>query len=568
MLAVRVEYLTGRAVATAFDDRREAEWPPHPARLFSAMVAAWAEEDPPSADEKAALEWLEEQDAPLLTASDADTRLALQTFVPVNDSTVVGEPRGEQRLVRQVEQLEVEVAEEEGRDDQAKTEKDRDRHRRQLEKARQRLVKARAELTALRTAALAADPNPPAVAMAMAAQMLPDRRTRQPRYFPSVTPHDPTVWFTWETSPAPNIRSALVGLLGRVTRLGHSSSLVSCVVSDNAPPPTLVPTERGHQILRVPERGQLRRLETDFELHRGLEPRVLPCRFQRYGPPELAPSPAPSSNFAGDWIVLERVGGPRLDSTWTARLATTIRRALQCYAEQPPNPALCGHEADGRPLERPHLAILPLPNVGHAHADGAILGVALNLPASLDDGERASVFSAIASWERKSRQLDADDEAPALRVALGRAGVLELSRVVWGEPRRHTLQSHTWAKRARSWVSATPIALDRNPGDLYSIDSGKAEEAHREAAATIARACINIGLPTPAAVTVLPSITMPGVAKARQFPPFPSEPGKVRRVKVHAVVRFHEPVLGPIVLGAGRFLGMGLMRPFDDGETT
>jgi CRISPR-associated protein Csb2 len=117
-------------------------------------------------------------------------------------------------------------------------------------------------------------------------------------------------------------------------------------------------------------------------------------------------------------------------------------------------------------------------------------------------------------------------------------------------------------------VSATPIALDRNPGDLYSIDSGQAEEAHREAAATIARACINIGLPTPAAVTVLPSITMPGVAKARQFPPFPTEPGKVRRVKVHAVVRFHEPVLGPVVLGAGRFLGMGLMRPFDNGETT
>ena len=39
MFAIRVECLTGRYVATAYDDRSRAEWPPHPARLFSALVA-------------------------------------------------------------------------------------------------------------------------------------------------------------------------------------------------------------------------------------------------------------------------------------------------------------------------------------------------------------------------------------------------------------------------------------------------------------------------------------------------------------------------------------------------
>ena len=32
MLALRIELLTGRYVATAYDDRNTAEWPPHPAR--------------------------------------------------------------------------------------------------------------------------------------------------------------------------------------------------------------------------------------------------------------------------------------------------------------------------------------------------------------------------------------------------------------------------------------------------------------------------------------------------------------------------------------------------------
>src|SRR5690606_13655907 len=46
-MAVAVELLTGRYVATRFNDRDRPEWPPHPGRLFSAAVAAWAEADEP-----------------------------------------------------------------------------------------------------------------------------------------------------------------------------------------------------------------------------------------------------------------------------------------------------------------------------------------------------------------------------------------------------------------------------------------------------------------------------------------------------------------------------------------
>ena len=41
MLALRIEYLTGTAVAQRRTDRSQPEWPPHPDRVFSALVAAW-----------------------------------------------------------------------------------------------------------------------------------------------------------------------------------------------------------------------------------------------------------------------------------------------------------------------------------------------------------------------------------------------------------------------------------------------------------------------------------------------------------------------------------------------
>ena len=47
MFAIAIELLAGRYTATRFNDRAEPEWPPHPARLFSAMVAAWADSDDP-----------------------------------------------------------------------------------------------------------------------------------------------------------------------------------------------------------------------------------------------------------------------------------------------------------------------------------------------------------------------------------------------------------------------------------------------------------------------------------------------------------------------------------------
>ena len=45
-LSLVIEYLTGYAVATDAANREQAEWPPHPARVFMALAAAHFETEP------------------------------------------------------------------------------------------------------------------------------------------------------------------------------------------------------------------------------------------------------------------------------------------------------------------------------------------------------------------------------------------------------------------------------------------------------------------------------------------------------------------------------------------
>ena len=89
MLALEIELLTG-VYRAALPDNSGAEWPPHPERVFSALVQAWGDggHDP---TERAALEWLESLPAPCIRADptqDCDRRSAPIVFVPPND------PRG------------------------------------------------------------------------------------------------------------------------------------------------------------------------------------------------------------------------------------------------------------------------------------------------------------------------------------------------------------------------------------------------------------------------------------------------------------------------------------------
>src|SRR5690606_32175173 len=77
-----------RAVATAWHERTSAEWPPHPQRLYSALVATHFELGL-GKDSEAALLWLESLPPPEIRATGTPwLRDTLSHWVPVNDEAV------------------------------------------------------------------------------------------------------------------------------------------------------------------------------------------------------------------------------------------------------------------------------------------------------------------------------------------------------------------------------------------------------------------------------------------------------------------------------------------------
>lgn len=559
MFALEVTLLTGRYVATAFDRRGLAEWPPHPARLFSALVDAHFDGSGGTVDERRALEWLEELGAPHIRASEAARRDIATVFVPINDAWVVSSVDDEAR-----ELDDARVAIEAARAAKAKN----------VAALEKKLAKAEARFSENVRKAIA--PVPPGKegkdGPSRAVSLLPDRRERQPRTFPSVTPVEPRFVFSWPTATASaSQRAVLDAIAARVVRLGHSSSLVTVRVDEKPTESTWMPDETGEVVgkdeettLRTVTTGQLAALDESFARHASEPGRVMPANFQRYVRPRAVRSThAPTTAFTQEWIILRRSdtlakGGrnPRLPSTRAVDVARAVRNALLAsYGSDAPE-ILSGHRVPGVPTNRAHLAIVPLPFVGHDRADGAILGVAVIVPNAVSADERQAVYRALSAW-RKNARAEYGGELPIL---LGRAGILRLE-IVEDEPVQMNLKPRTWCERSRIWSSVTPVALDRNPGELRSANPEKEAAAYADAEATIATACGHIGLPRPVRVTATPSAPFAGGDKARAFPPYAPGRPPTQRVLIHATIEFEQAVEGPILLGAGRYLGLGLFRP-------
>lgn len=553
MLAIEVNFLTGRFVATAHHDRRAAEWPPHPARLFSALVAAWADDDAPSLEERQALEWLEAQDPPSIAASEAAARKVLTNFVPVNDTAVIRTSWYDRRA-SEVGRLmdEIDAASE---DSSAKSAK-------QAERLDGKLTKARDVSDQV---ANVGKTNPDE-----AVKLLPDHRGKQAREFPSVTPDKPRVTYIWAgVETAPETAGALDGLLGRVTRLGHSSSLVSCRLTSDPPEPICEPGSMGEP-LRSVRRGQLAALEREHDRHEAVKPRSLPFRAVRYRPVETdASGDHLRPDTAGHLVVFEfRPSSRRFPATRAVKIASTLRDAVFHHAEDPIPEGLSGHRDDGSPVPLPHVGFLPLPYVGYAHADGRIMGASVSIPDSLDEPSRRAVLRAIGTWESEAgAESTARSDQYRLRLVMGRSGDVDMKRLTGFEPTLDTLRTKTWSRPTRRWVSATPVALPTNPGPLSTGTAAARAKAWAKAEQAVVDSCRHVGLPEPSAVTVSLDPFIRGVRPAAHFPAF-RQRGRdgqpVARRLVHVSVIFDQPVAGPLALGAGRYFGLGLMRPTRD----
>lgn len=275
--------------------------------------------------------------------------------------------------------------------------------------------------------------------------------------------------------------------------------------------------------------------------------RPTPGRWQGYARP-AAPESAtvPHSVFDPHFVVLA-ISGRRTSLPATLKLTAALRGLLMRNCpQQPPPEWFSGHRPDGRPTSEPHLALAPLPFVGAEHADGRIMGLALILPKQLDKAEAGSCLEPIlhdlatglprshrlfsGEWIECQVELDTRERPPK------------------------NLDSGTWTEASKVWASVTPVVLNRH------FDG---EDRWRQAAKSVKDACQHIGLPRPSEVLLHPVSLVEGAPHARDFPQLTRKRDGGRQSHSHAVLIFNEPVLGPLLVGAGRFRGYGLCRPVD-----
>lgn len=120
-----------------------------------------------------------------------------------------------------------------------------------------------------------------------------------------------------------------------------------------------------------------------------------------------------------------------------------------------------------------------------------------------------------------------------------------------------TLDPDNWRGPAKVWSTVTPILLDRFPKPRYGVQD------------ILDASCERIGLPRPVKIEHGPYPHLDGVPPVPEFRLL-RRPGDRPRWAVHATLTFASSVVGPLLLGAGRYFGLGLLRPTkekqDDGR--
>ncbi len=454
-MLLRLTFPSGRYYAARAEEPSRPEWPPHPGRLYSALVAAaYRSGSGMTATRRAALEWLEQQPPPHIAAPHADLTAAPLCYVPPGDIRGQKGGKGEERYEHGL------------------------------------------------------------------------HRWRQPRHFPSaVILGDPCVWYGWELDPEARVFDHLTAIAAGITHLGTSHSMAVVALQPGHLPlaATFVPDPGGKEFLRVPVPGRLSELDAIFAGHLGVRRPIPACepliayRTLQHHPIEVEP---PRLEF----IVL-RLSGLPLDVDRAAELARALRRAVMAVLGDQAPEAVHGHGPS-----QEHVAWLPLPDVGHPHAAGRILGLGVGLPRDLPPEPRATLLSALA-------RLD------GVRLADGRRA--ELAPLAPAEPRPLTLLPRTWIGPSATWSTVTPVVLDRPP---------KRPETSRLQQALI-ESLIHAGCPSPETLELSPFSRFTGAPAALRVP---SPDGKPR---FHATLRFDRPLTGPLIAGRQRFFGVGLFRP-------
>jgi CRISPR-associated protein Csb2 len=459
--AIEVEFLEPRYDASRHDDNHhlESEWPPHPARLFNALVSI---AEVGTADDDA-LRWIETLGPPSIVASESIDATPREGWHVTNALAEKGY------------------------------------------------------------------------------QDLPGRSAGRWRRWPRRHLAGSIVQFVWSESMPLELRSTMELLAKRIPYLGRATSpaIVSITAADldsiDEHAVTWRPSgERSATPVTVPYSGYLAELREAFD--DGRQPWEVPRHYAGYiVQGAVKETPPVAHGVYQSLLIVPFRRGSRLSAQHSVAVASRMRHALLATLGTVPA-SVHGHLADGD--DRNQVMFQPLADVGHAHASGMILGVAVAIPDTVAESDAWLVRKAVA-------QVD--------HLALGPLGKFPFDRAQPEPPA--TLRPETWLRPATTWRSASLYVADRYP------------KKDTDWEADVRRGCARAGLPEPSSVRIFDQPLVAGVPRlsAHQRRRRATDPLRPAR---HVQIEFDEPVRGPIALGNMRHLGLGLFRPDTTTATT
>lgn len=473
------------------------EWPPSPARLFQALVSGSAQGHVVSRELGPALEWLESLAPPVIAAPRARLGQRVSLFVPNNDADAEEDPL---------------------------------------------------DVSGIRT---------------------------QKVVHPSLLECEGPILYVWSLVDAAPEATLIANAANEVYQLGRGTDMawaIGEIMDDaalelrlNAHVGTIYRPEpqASGRYLACPAPGSLASL---IERHGT-------AKLQREGQGKTARllfTNAPKARFSNVSYALAR---PRVlyelrdaeldDRLWPwplVRVVKLVEAIRDCVAarlraglpgdEAAVERAIIGRKADGTdssPADR-RVRVLPLPSIGHAHADRGVRRILLELPSG------APLRREDIEWAFSGLQPHSPDT--------GVLGPFRLARTEADEMLRH------YEGPSRRWRSVTPVVLHegaarrrieptRRREEAKQASERAAEEAHAVAAVHVALR--HAGIRRTAVVVGVQREPFDGRgARAEAF----AEGTRFAKERLwHVELELNEPLRGPLTIGDGRFLGLGLMAP-------
>lgn len=486
------------------------EWPPSPARLFKALVAVSrhcvAEADP-------ALEWLEAQDAPTVLASRASVaRSRLRRFVPNNSEVDPKTGNAEWPAARASKEPE--------------------------------------RLHAWRL-------DPPA-----------------------------EVAYAWRVAGRSTQADIVAAIARRVPSLGKGEDFVATrgEYADGIPSGLIryEPGARGDAFdLEVPDKGCLSVCCELFQRHAAdpgwnkiHELPTMGTRLEAYAPDASTIGNArPPIAVFGLWK-----GGSR--RAFDARLLripvgqcrhllptvvkeaaaevvneTAQREALVRLGQR----LLCGHALDGGKYEGPHAAVVPLPSILGPHPDGRVRRVAL-VGFGCTEPRELELFESVAALLHERELID---NGTATGIKLRREhdedwlSLLMRPSAVWESVTPAVLERPEFLRKEWEDLGHKQRRHDARAGDARAAQElDRAIAERREELVRDAVGRLRVG-----EVVDVVSSRAPWRAGAHAASQYRTAGYLRQSPRFHIRVSFSEPVPGPIIVGRGRYVGFGLLRP-------